>query len=258
MRKGKASKFLIYFQSYTFTFSRVARLQKYFEECSAMEDVVGFVVGTRPDCLSDSVIDLWNAYSKKLPIFVELGVQSFNDAQLSWMKRGHDARKSIWALQRLEKKCPDVNVGIHLMFGLPGESDRQIIETAELINLLPIQNVKLHNLHVLKNTPLEKEFFAKKFTPIDLDEYCHRVGQFLIHLNPNIPVHRLAANSARREELIAPDWTGDKMRTYQYMLDYLKNRDLYQGQKFVADLGTQGFFPQEFDSTLSVTVENLV
>lgn len=234
LRKGKGTdKFLIYFQSYTFSFSRVARLRSFFEAAAQFDWVCGFVVGTRPDCISDAVLDLWEEYSEKLPVFIEFGAQSFVEEQLEWMKRGHSAKKNVWAVKRLAQKVPALNVGVHLMFGLPGESDQQLIETAQLINDLPIHNVKLHNLHVLKNTPLELDFQKGLFTPIELDEYCRRTGLFLQHLHPQTPVHRLAANATRAEELVAPQWTGDKMRTYQYMLDYLNDRSIKQGQKFV-------------------------
>ena len=235
LRKGKAKQFLVYFQSYTFTYSRVARLEKYMEACLDLGDICGFVIGTRPDCISDAVIDLWNRFAEKVPVFIELGVQSFDDSQLNWMSRGHDAQRSIKALLRLQKKCPTLNVGIHLMFGMPGETDHQIRETAELVNQLPIHNVKLHNLHVLKNTPLEQDFRAGLFIPIDFEKYCQRVGIFLQHLKPSLPIHRLAANSSRRDELVSPEWTGDKMRTYQQMLDYLIQNDIYQGQLYKED-----------------------
>ena len=116
------------------------------------------------------------------------------------------------------------------MFGLPGETIDQVIQTAALINSLPIHNVKIHNLHVLKNTPLAQDFGAGQFQPIEFEEYMERVKVFLQHLNPKVAVHRLAANATRSEELIAPKWTGDKMRTYQAMIDHLKETKSYQGQ----------------------------
>ncbi len=231
-QRTKAQKFLAYFQSYTFSFSRVLSLREYFEKAIGVPDICGFVVGTRPDCVSDSVLDLWNEYNEKLPVFIEFGVQSFNDDILSWMKRGHTAKKSIWALERLQKKAPAVNVGIHLIFGSPNESDAEIIETAKRVNSLPIHNVKLHNLHVLKGTPLEGDFNNNLFTPIEMDEYARRVTLFIQHLSPNIPIHRLSALSGRTEELIAPSWTGDKMRSYQYMIDHLNAHNAFQGQLY--------------------------
>lgn len=227
----RAHKFLVYFQAYTHTFSRVKELREQFEIAREFEDVVGFVVGTRPDCLSDAVFDLWNEMSADRFLAVELGVQSFNEEQLIWMRRGHTAEKSIKALHRIRKNCPSVSLGIHLMFGLPGETDQQIVETAKLVNSLPIDNVKLHNLHVLKNTPLEEDYREGRFTPIDKPSYLQRCALFLSHLSPEIAVHRLSALSTRPEELVAPAWTARKMEMYQHMIDYMNERQIYQGQR---------------------------
>lgn len=231
-KRTNADKFLIYFQSYTFTYSRVKVLREYFENASKLDNVSGFVVGTRPDCISDAVLDLWMEYNEKLPVFIEFGVQSFNNDTLNWMSRGHTAEKSIWALERLQKKCPELNVGIHLIMGGPNESDSELIKAAQLTNSLPVHNVKLHNLHVLANTPLAEEYKRGEFSPLEIEEYARRCMLFLQHLNPNTPVHRLSANSSRTDELVAPLWTGDKMRAYQFFLDYLNENKAYQGQLF--------------------------
>lgn len=229
-RLYNAHKFLVYFQAYTNTFRKTAKLREQFEVAFGYEDIAGAVVGTRPDCLSQAVFDLWNEFSKDKFISVEMGVQSFNEEQLLWMRRGHTAQKSIEAILKLKDNCPTIDIGIHLMFGLPGEDDQQVIEAAYKINALPVNNVKLHNLHVLKNTPLEQEYLSGKFQPIDREEYFRRVMLFLQHLKPEVAVHRLSALSTRTDELIAPDWTARKMETYQGVLDYLNARSAYQGQ----------------------------
>ena len=229
-KRTKAKKFLVYFQAYTYTYQRVANLRSYFEAAMDHEDVVGLVIGTRPDCVSEALYDLLNEYSQKTQIFVEFGVQSFNNEQLQWMERGHTGEKSIWAIKKMHEKCPKVNIGIHLMFGLPGETEKQIIESAKLCNTLPLHNVKLHNTHVLKNTELERQYKQGEYEPIELEPYSYLVMRFLQHLNPEIPVHRLTASSSRSDELIAPKWTGDKMYSYQYVIDYLNMNKAYQGQ----------------------------
>ncbi len=117
------------------------------------------------------------------------------------------------------------------MFGLPGEINSQIVETAKLISRLQIDNVKLHNLHVLKNTPLEEMYRKNEFAPISLEDYTSRVSLFLQHLAPEIAVHRLAALSSRWDELVAPSWTRHKMRSYQFILDHMQRSNIWQGQK---------------------------
>jgi radical SAM protein (TIGR01212 family) len=229
-QKVHANKFLVYYQAYTNTFQKVQRLREQFEVACEFDDVVGFVVGTRPDCLSDAVIELWREFAKHRYVAVEMGVQSFDEEALIWMRRGHTAQQSIQACLRLAQQCPEVDLGIHLMFGLPGESRDSVKVAAEICNRLPITNVKLHNLHVLAKTPLAEDYKRGLFTPIDFETYLDRVLTFLQHLRPTIAVHRLAALSRRHEELIAPAWTGRKMEIYQRMLNAFRERQVYQGQ----------------------------
>ena len=160
---------------------------------------------------------------------VELGVQSFDDAQLTWMRRGHDREQSIKAIERIQKECPAVDLGIHLMFGWPNETHQDLIETAKLCNELKIDNVKLHNLHILKNTVLADLYAKGEFAPVEIEDYASRVATFLSHLSPDIAIHRLAATASRWDELVAPAWTRNKMQNYQYMIKHLIDNNLSQG-----------------------------
>jgi hypothetical protein len=242
--KYKAKSFLVYFQAYTNTFTKISGLRQNFEAALSFPWVKGFVLGTRPDCLSKAVLDLWHEYSQKNFVAVELGVQSFFDDQLLFMRRGHSAEDSIKALHKIAADCPQVDLGIHLMFGQPGETDEQMIETAKIVNDLPITNVKLHNLHVLTNTPLADMYKQNEFTPIDLETYARRVQLFLQHLSPRIALHRLAAFASRRDELVAPDWTADKMKTHQFLIEYLRSQRACQAQCYEAR-GEQELFLQK-------------
>ncbi len=234
-KKNKgAQAHLIYFQAYTTTFTQIKNLRQALETALEFDDVVGVVLGTRPDCISPAVLDLWHEYSQKTFVAVELGVQSFDDEQLIWMKRGHTAEQSIQGIYKVRKACPDVNLGVHLMFGWPGETLEDVRAAAHSCNMLPIDNVKLHNLHVLKHTPLEKLYHEGRFEPVPLESYARMVGEFLAHLNPATAVHRLAALASRWEELVAPPWASHRMRNYQYILDFMREQDLYQGKHFAA------------------------
>jgi len=249
-RKYKAKSFLVYFQAYTNTFTKLTGLRQNFETALSYDFVKGFVVGTRPDCLSKGVLDLWQEYHQKSFVAVELGVQSFFNDQLEFMRRGHTAEASIEAIHKITD-ATDVDLGIHLIFGNPGETDEQIIETAKIVNTLPVTNVKLHNLHVLKNTPLEEMHARGEFTPIERDVYAKRVQLFLQHLAPHIALHRLAAYSSRWDELIAPQWTTDKMGTHQYIIDVLRKEQSHQSQLFIsADPQTQTLVEQLREKSL--------
>jgi len=230
-KKYKAKHFLVYFQAYTNTFTKITQLRENFECALKYPFVKGLVVGTRPDCLSPAVLKLWTEFHEKSFVAVELGVQSFFDDQLQFLKRGHTRAQSLEAIHKIAQSTP-VDLGIHLMFGLPGETDEQIIETAEIINHLPITNVKLHNLHVLKHTTLEKLYLADQFIPIEREEYARKVKLFLQYLSPQVAIHRLAALSSRRDELISSPWTADKMRTHQFIVDTIRSDFSYQSQLY--------------------------
>lgn len=239
-KKGtNARAYLIYFQAYTTTFTQLQRLKEAFSIALEYPDVVGIVVGTRPDCISPAVLSLWHEVSQKTFFAVEIGVQSFDNKQLEWMKRGHTAEQSIKGIWRIKQNCPNVNLGVHLMFGWPEETVGDVRAAAHTCNLLPIDNVKLHNLHVLKDTPLEVLYNRGDFVPVDLESYAGLVGEFLSHLKPEIAVHRLAALASRWEELVAPPWARHRMRNYQFIIDHMNDRDLFQGKFYQPSSGEQ-------------------
>lgn len=228
-KKFNAHKFLIYFQAYTNSFAKIDVLRSQFEVGMEYQDVVGYVVGTRPDCISPALFKLWQEFHEKKFLAVELGVQSFSNTHLEFMKRGHTAEQSLKAIQKISENT-GVDLGIHLMFGWPGETLEEIKKAADLCNTLPITNVKLHNLHVLDKTPLANLYFEEKFTPIERDDYALMVRTFVENLDPRIAVHRLAAYASRQDELIAPQWTSDKKQTHQYIIDTFHEHQTYQGK----------------------------
>jgi len=229
-KRFKAKKFLVYFQAYTNSFDKVQTIKKNFHQALEHEDVIGIVVGTRPDCISPALLRVWQEVHEQSFLSVELGAQTFDEDQLVYLKRGHTHKQTLSAIKRIKSET-DVDLGLHFMFGLPGETDQEIIEMALETNTLKVDNVKLHNMHVLKNTPLENDFFDGSFTPISRNEYARRVGLFLSHLEPSIYVHRLAALSSRWDELIAPDWCKRKMETHQFIVDHLYQSHSQQGCK---------------------------
>ncbi len=230
-KKFNAKKFLVYFQAYTNSFEKISTLREQFELCLEYEDIVGFVVGTRPDCISPALFKLWQEFHEKRFMFIELGAQSFSNAQLEFMKRGHTAEQSFKAIERIRENT-DVKIGLHLMFGWPNETLQDVHEAARICNSLHIDSVKLHNLHVLDQTPLADLYFAEQFTPIEREPYAEMVTHFIERLSPDIPVHRLAAYASRKEELIAPSWTSRKKETHQYLVDEFLKRQTFQGRLF--------------------------
>ena len=234
LQKRNPKHYLAYFQSYTSTFLEFRQLKDATELVMSDPAVVGVVYGTRPDCLSQALLDYWKGLAQKTYVGVELGVQTFNDDQLKFLSRGHTADQSRRAILRI--RDTGLDVGIHLMFGLPGETDQQVVETAQELNNLGVHDVKLHHLHVLKNTPLEEMYMKGEFQPISREFYAHRVRLFLEFLNPQIHVQRLAAVSSRWEELVAPDWTRHRLETHQFILDEMQSHGSFQGKAVLASM----------------------
>lgn len=225
-----SQSFLIYFQAYTSSFLAVKRLREHFETALQNEAVVGVIIGTRPDCVPPALIDLCREYAARCFVSIELGIQTFSDAQLTFLRRGHTHAASVEAIRRI-KAFPEIDLGIHLIFGLPGETDDDIRAAAETCATLPIDHVKLHNLHVLKNTPLETLYREGGFQPLDLEPYADRVALFLQHLPRHIAIQRLAAVASRWDELVAPDWTRHKMKSHQFIIDRMRSLGISQGQR---------------------------
>lgn len=232
-KRYNLDSFLIYFQAYTNSFKGVEKLKQDFDLALSYPYVKGIVIGTRPDCISQATLKLWKEYSEKTYVSVELGIQSFFEDQVAFLKRGHTAKKSIEAVYKIHEACPQVDIGLHFIFGIPGETDEQIIESAKLASSLPVKNVKIHNLHVLKNTGLETLYREGKFEPVSLEEFAHKCIIFLEHLSPDIAVHRLGALSNRWDELIAPLWNRHKMYMRQFILDRMKERQTHQGKLYI-------------------------
>jgi radical SAM protein (TIGR01212 family) len=231
LQRRNASRYIAYFQSYTSTFLELRLLKESTELVLQDPAVVGVVYGTRPDCLSHGLLDYWKSLSSRTYVGIELGVQTFDEEQLLFLSRGHTAAQSIKAIQRIQTQTA-LDIGVHLMFGIPGETDAQMISTAQTLNALGVHDVKLHHLHVLKNTPLAEQYYAGTFQPIEREDYARRLRIFLEALSPQIYVQRLAAVSSRWEELIAPEWTRHRLETHQYILDRMSERGSYQGLRF--------------------------
>jgi radical SAM protein (TIGR01212 family) len=206
-------------------------LESLYQTALKEKDVVGIVVGTRPDCLPKRVLRKFAEIAQENYLSVELGVQTFDDAQLRFLSREHDSASSLNAIRNL-KTLPELNLCVHLMFGLPDETDAQICETAEILSEYEVDGVKLHNLHVLRNTKLEKLYLESRFVPVELEEYSRKVTLFLENLSPKIAIHRLAAVASRWNELVAPEWVREKMRPTQFIDDYLAAKETWQGRFF--------------------------
>ena len=199
-------KYLAYFQAYSSTYAPLELLRQRYEEALSVEDVVGLVIGTRPDCIADDVLYyLGELQNQGYLISLELGVESFYDRTLQRVNRGHSAQDSISAIRQCAQA--DIYTTIHLILGLPGETKEDILAETDIINRLPINAIKLHQLQILKGTPMAKEYAAhpEDFFTMSIDDYVELAATFISQLRKDIHLERFAA-SAPSELIIAPRW----------------------------------------------------
>jgi len=228
-RRHNAERFIAYFQSYSNTYDAPKRLAQLYREALAFPGVVGLAIATRPDCLADETLDLLAQLARQTYLWLELGLESMRDRTLRWINRGHDLAQYVDAVERARSRS--LRICTHLILGFPGESREEMLETADFFNHLGIEGVKLHNLHVLKNTVLEKYFLAGAVPLFSQDGYVALVVDFLERLNPAIVMHRLSAE-AHRAITVAPAWSVDKRGMHNKIHRQLIQRDAWQGRLY--------------------------
>ena len=228
-KRHKAEKFIAYFQSYTNTYDTPVKLKELYREALEFPGVVGLAIATRPDCVPNETLDLIQAISEETYLWLELGLESMHDRTLEWTNRGHDLGTYIDAVKRA--KARDLRICTHLIFGFPGESRTDMLATAPLVNGLGVDGVKLHNLHVIKNTVLEKFYKQGEVPLLSRPEYVSLIADFLERLSPATIVHRLTGETYRAIT-VAPDWSIDKIGVHNAISKELEVRDTWQGRLY--------------------------
>lgn len=228
-KKNNAEKFIAYFQSYTNTYDDIDALRALYDEALSVDGVVGLAVSTRPDCLSDEVLDLLNEYHKKTCLWLELGMQTIHDESLEFINRGHDYGQFLSAYEKASER--GMNICLHAILGLPGESYSDMMETAETLAKLKPAGVKLHLLHALKNTVLGSMYEKGQWKPMERDEYISVICDVLERLHPETLIHRLTGDPLRGY-LIAPEWCIKKWEVLNGIDAELQRRASFQGSSF--------------------------
>lgn len=224
--KWPNTKYIAYFQANTNTYAPVSVLKKKFEEVLTFPNVVGINIGTRPDAITDECLDYLTDLSKRTFLTIELGLQTMHDDTLKLINRGHDLACFDNCVKRLREK--NINVVVHIINGLPFETFDMMMDTVKHLNKLDIQGIKIHMLHVLKNTKLESFYEETNFHLLTKEEYVRIVCDQIEELNENIVIHRLTGDGAK-EDLIAPLWTLKKVSVLNDIDKELKKRETYQG-----------------------------
>ena len=228
-RRFGAEKFIAYFQSFSNTYAPLDTLRTLYEEALAAEDIVGLAIGTRPDCAGDDVLDLLAETAKRTYFLVEYGLQSIHDRTLRLINRGHTVGDFRDAVGRTRSRGIDVSV--HVILGLPGESSDDMLETARALAGMDIQGIKIHLLYVIRGTELHRMYESGSYRCLTRDEYVDIVCDFLALLPPEVVIHRLTGDP-HPDELAAPQWALEKTANLQAIRDALKEHNLWQGKLY--------------------------
>ncbi len=226
-RRFHASKFIAYFQAYSSTYAPLNHLKKTYDTIRSFPEIVGLFISTRPDCLSEAVLDLIETYREDYLIWIELGLQSASDDTLRRINRGHTVADFIDAATRAARH--ELPVCAHVILGLPWETKREILKTAELLTRLRAPGVKIHALHILKNTRLASEYAARPFALLEMQQYAALVCDFLERVPPEAVVLRLAVD-VPENKLVEPQWCLRKQETMVAIEAELERRNSFQGR----------------------------
>lgn len=230
--KYQSQLYFAYFQSYTNTYDKIENLTKIYEEALSHPKVIGIVVGTRPDCINNELLDYFTELSKTTYVMIEYGIESTDNKTLEFINRGHDYESAVEAITKTAGR--GLKVGAHLILGLPFEDKEKVILHTKRVSALPLTAIKLHQLQLIKGTKMAKQFeqHPEWFHLYTADEYIDLAIDFLEYLKPEIAVERFVSQSPK-ELLIAPDWGLKNFEFVHKLEKRLEERNTYQGKKYL-------------------------
>ena len=223
-------KYLAYFQAFTNTYAPLSQLKALYEEALQVDDIVGIVIGTRPDCVSDELLDYLAELNQRTFVLMEYGIESANNDTLLRINRGHSFEQSQEAIQRTHQR--GLLTGAHIILGLPGEDAAESLRQASIISSLPIDILKIHQMQIIRGTRLADEFAANPFHIYTVDEYIQLIAEYIQRLRPDLILERFVSQSPK-ELLIAPHWGLKNYEFTNLLVNYLKQNKIYQGQFFL-------------------------
>lgn len=230
-RKYPDMKYLAYFQAYTNTYGELEELKHKYEEALTVADVVGLVIGTRPDCMPDDLLDYLEELNKRIFVLIEYGIESTDDETLKRINRGHTFAQAEEAVVRTAQR--GIPVGGHVILGLPGEEREALIRQAERLSRLPLTTLKLHQLQLIKGTRMASEYekTPELFHLYYVDEYIDLVIDYIEHLRPDLVLERFVSQSPK-ELLIAPDWGVKNYEFTEKVKKRMRERNAWQGKYY--------------------------
>ena len=227
--KTKAESFIAYFQPFTNTYADVSYLEKIFMQAIMRYDVCALSVATRPDCLENDKLELLSRLNKIKPVFVELGLQTVHSRTASYIRRGYEL--DVFDKAVADLKSIGINVVVHIILGLPGESREDMLESVSYVAHSGADGIKLQLLHLLKGTDLAAEYEKEPFHILKLDEYTELICDCIELLPPDMVVHRITGDGDKKL-LIEPQWSGNKRLVLNTINKALRERNVIQGSKF--------------------------
>ena len=227
--KAKGGRYIAYFQDYTNTYAPASVLEPLFLEAISRPEIVALSIATRPDCLPPEILAMLKRLVQIKPVWVELGLQTIHSASAAYLRRGYDLPVFDDAVRSL--KVVGCSVIVHQILGIPGETPEMMVQTARYIGKCGADGIKLHLLHVLRGTDLEAEWQAGRVQTLELDEYIDLLEACLRVLPPEMVIHRLTGDGAKRD-LLAPLWSADKKRVLNEIRRRFEADDLEQGSDF--------------------------
>jgi len=231
-KRTGAKKYIAYFQAYTNTYAELDALKKLYKEALDVSGVIGLVIGTRPDCISEELIEYLSLLAKNYYISLEFGVESTLNKTLLKVNRCHTFEDTIHAYKLCKNK--GIDLGAHLIIGLPGESRQELLEHAKRISKLPIQTLKLHHLQIVKNSimAVQHKRNPEDFNLFTAETYIDFISEFITYVHPDIIIERFISE-APLDLLIAPKWNGLKNFEIVAKIDKnLTNKNLWQGKNY--------------------------
>ncbi|ADU31559.1 TIGR01212 family radical SAM protein [Evansella cellulosilytica] len=229
-QKWKAGKYIGYFQAYTNTYAPVEELREMFEVILEQDDVVGLSIATRPDCLPDDVVEYLAELNKRTYLWVELGLQTVHERTADLINRAHDYECYKEGVDKLRKH--NIRVCSHIINGLPLETKDMMLETAQEVAKLDVQGIKIHLLHLLKKTPMVKQYEKGLLEFMSSEEYIQLVCDQLEVLPPEMIIHRLTGDGPA-DLMIGPMWSLNKWEVLNGIDAELKRRNSWQGKHYV-------------------------
>lgn len=230
LKKWPNAKYIGYFQAYTNTYAPLEVLKEKYETILAQDDVVGLSISTRPDCLEDDVVEYLAELNERTNLWVELGLQTIHDSTSKIINRGHDYKTFLEGVEKLKAK--NIKIVVHIINGLPGEDYNMMMETAKAVADLNVHGIKIHLLHVIKDTPMARMLEKNMMSLMTQEEYVNLVCDQLEILPPEMVIHRLTGDG-KKEDLVGPLWSLKKWEVLNAIDDTMKARDSYQGIKYL-------------------------